>query len=109
MDVKSIYISIPNSERIAVAKTALDKKSNKTVAMKFITIYLALILTLNNFAFSCMHFLQLKGYAMDNICAPSYTNIFMAGFEGCIYVYPLHIYIHSLKSCQCYTVNTLTI
>ena len=104
MDVKSIYISIPNSERIAVAKTALDKKSNKTVAMKFITIYLALIL-----AFSCMHFLQLKGYAMDNICAPSYANIFMAGFEGCIYVYPLHIYIHSLKSCQCYTVNTLTI
>ena len=98
MDVKSIYISIPNSERIAVAKTALDKKSNKTAAMKFNTIYLALILTLNNFAFTCTHFLQLKGYAMDNICALSYANIFMAGFEGCIYIY-IYIsftYIYSL-------------
>ena len=42
--------------------------------------FLALILTLNNFVFDCIHYLQRKGCAMGTICAPAYANIFMANF-----------------------------
>ena len=38
---------------------------------------------------------------MGTICAPAYSNIFMAEFE--------EKYIHLLKICQCYTLDTLTI
>lgn len=70
MDVKSLYNNIPNLEAIAVAKIALDKKSNKTFATKFIALLnLALILTLNNFVFSCTRFLQIKAYVMEITCA----------------------------------------
>ena len=49
--------------------------------------FLALILTLNNFVFDCIHYLQLKRRAMATTCAPAYANIFMANFE-LKYIYP---------------------
>ena len=52
------------------------------VSAKAIITFLSLILTLNNFVFNWTHYLQTMGCAMGTICAPSYSNIFMANFEA---------------------------
>ena len=88
LDVKALYTSIPNSEDIAAVKRAHDKYQQKTVAIKVLTTFLALILTLNNFIFNSKLYLQIKGCAMGTICAPAYANIFMAYFEE-KFIYPL--------------------
>ena len=53
-----------------------------TVSTKVIITFPSLILTLNNFVLNCAHSLQIMGFAMGTICAPSYVNIFMANFES---------------------------
>ena len=45
------------------------------------------MLTLNNFVFNCIHYLQIKRCAIGTICAPAYASIFMANFE-LKYIYP---------------------
>ena len=57
------------------------KKSKPSISIKVILTFLELILTLNNFVFSCINYLQKKGCAMHTKYAPSYTNIFMDWFE----------------------------
>ena len=76
MDVRSLYTNIPNAEGISAVTRAFDNYSNKTTTTKVITTFLALILTLNNFVFDCIHYLQTKGCAMGTICAPTYANNF---------------------------------
>ena len=49
--------------------------------------FLSLILTLNNFVFNSINYLQIMGCAMGTICAPAYANIFMAQFEK-QHIYP---------------------
>ena len=88
MDVKSLYTSISNNEGIASVKKKYDKDPNKTTPTKIITTFLALVLTLNNFIFNSKFYLQIKGCAMETICAPSYANIFVSEFEE-KHVYPL--------------------
>ena len=88
LDVKALYTSIPNSEGIAAVKRAYEKYQQKKVATKVLTIFLALILTLNNFIFNSKLYLQIKSCAMGTICAPAYANIFMACFEE-KFIYPL--------------------
>ena len=68
-------------------KRTYDNYSKKTTTIKVVTTFLALILTLNNFASDCIHYLQIKGCAMGTTCAPAYANIFMANFE-LKYIYP---------------------
>ena len=85
--MRSLYTKIPNAEGISAVRTALDNYSKKTTTTNVITTFLALILTLNNFLFDCIHYLQIKVCAMDTICAPAYANIFMANFE-LKYIYP---------------------
>ena len=87
VDLRSLYTDIPNAEGISAIKRAYDNYSKKTTTTKVITALLALILTLNNFVFSCIHYLQIKGCTMGTICAPAYANIFMANFEW-KYIYP---------------------
>ena len=87
MDVISLYTNTPNAEGISAVKTAFDNYSKKTTSTKVITTFLALILTLNNFVFDCIHYLQIKGCTMGTICAPDYANIFKANFE-LKYIYP---------------------
>ena len=48
--------------------------------------FLYLILTLNNFVFNVIKYIQKKDCAMGTICAPVYANTFMGKFER------LHIY-----------------
>ena len=64
-----------------------DNYSKKTTNTKIITTFLALILTLNNFLFDCMHHLLIKGCVLGTIYAPTYANVFMANFE-LKYIYP---------------------
>ena len=74
MDVRSLYINIPNNEGLKAVETTLKRKNLQT---KVIISFLKLILTLNNFIFNCTNFLQIKGYATGTKCAPAYANIFM--------------------------------
>ena len=87
MDVRPLCTNIPNAEGISAVERAFNKYSKKTTINKVITTFLALILTLNNFVFDCIHYLQIKGCAMGTICAPAYANIFIANFE-LKYIYP---------------------
>ena len=87
MDVRSLYTNTPNAEGISAAKRAFDNYSKKTTSTKVTKPFLALILTMNNFVFDCIHYLQIKGCAMGTIFAPAYANIFMANFE-LKYIYP---------------------
>ena len=48
LDVESLYTSIPNSEGIKVVKIPHVNFTKKAIATKVITVFLALILTLNN-------------------------------------------------------------
>ena len=64
MDMRSLYTNIPNAEQISVVKRAFDNYSKRTTSTKFITTFLPLILTLNNFVFDCIYYLQIKGCAM---------------------------------------------
>ena len=68
-------------------RKAYDNHPNKTVATKVIITFLSLILTLNNFVFNSINYLQIMGCAMGTICAPAYANIFMAQFEK-QHIYP---------------------
>ena len=88
MDVRSIYTNIPNTEGISALKRVFDNYSKKTKTPKVITAFLALILTLNNFVFDCVHYLQIKRCAIGTSYSPAYANIFMANLElKYIYLY----------------------
>ena len=85
--MKSLYTNIQNNEGIKAVREAYDNHPNKAVATKVIITFLSLILTLNNFAFNSINYLQVMGCEMGTICAPVYANIFMAQFEK-QYIYP---------------------
>ena len=86
MDVSALYTNIPNDEGIEAVKNSL-KESTSTSLLNVITTFLTLILTLNNFIFNGIHYLQTKDCAMGTKCAPTYANIFMGEFEE-KYIYP---------------------
>ena len=88
MDVKSLYTSICNNEKIASVKKKNDHYQNKAIPTNIIATFLGLILTLHNFIFNSKCYLQMKGCAIGTICAPSYANIFMSEFEE-KHIYPL--------------------
>ena len=53
LDVRSLYTSTPNSEGITAVKTSFGHFPRRTIATKVITIFLWLILALNNSVFNC--------------------------------------------------------
>ena len=83
-EVRSLYTNIPNKEGIEAVETNLKRKNK---AMRIISTFLRLVLTLNNFIFNSQNYLQIKGCVMATKCAPSYANIFMGMFEE-RYIYP---------------------
>ena len=97
LDVKSLYTNIPNHEGIEAVKSSLNSVSQKPIATKVIIKFLFLILTLNNFVFNGIYYLQKIGFAMRTICAPNYANIFMRKFEK-TYIYP---YINQFSNFYC--------
>ena len=60
----------------------------KNIGTRIISTFLSLVLTLNNFVFSCQNHLHIKGCPMGTKHAPRYANIFMGIFEE-RYIYPL--------------------
>ena len=80
LDVKSLHTNIPNNEGIKAVREAYDNHPNKT-ATKVIITFLSLMLTLKNFVFNSVNYLQIIGCAMGTICSPAYANIFIAQFE----------------------------
>ena len=65
-----------------MVKEKLNDQADKPIATKVIIKFLFfLIFTLNNFIFSSINYLQIKGCTMGTICAPSCANIFMGKFE----------------------------
>ena len=103
LDNKSLYTNIPNHEGIEAVKSALNSASQKPIATKVIIKFLFLILTLNNFVFNGIHYLQKIGCAMGTIYAPNYANIFMGKFEK-TYIYP---YINLISNCYCRFINDI--
>ena len=86
MDVKSLYTNIPNDEGIRASRTFLSR-AGKAVLIPVIVKFLWLILTLNNFVFNGINYIQTNGASMGTKCAPNYANLFMAHFEE-TYIYP---------------------
>ena len=87
LDLKLLYTNIPNNEDIKAVREAYDNHPNKTVVTQVIITFLSLILTLNNFVFNPINYLQIMICAMGTICAPAYTNIFTVEFEK-QHIYP---------------------
>ena len=87
LDARSLYTNIPHKEGIEAVKNSLLEKPASVPLMVILT-FLNLILTLNNFVFNSLNYLQIKGCAMGTKCAPCYANIFMGNFEE-KYIYPL--------------------
>ena len=74
--VRSLYTNIRHKEGIEAVKQKL-KKSKPSISIKVVFTFLKFILTLNNFVFNGINYLQKEGCAMGTKCAPSYANIFM--------------------------------
>ena len=103
LNVKSLYTNIPNNEGIEAVKSALNSISKRPIATKVIIKFLFLTLTLNNFVFNGIHFLQKIGCVMGTICTPNYANIFMGKFEK-TYIYP---YINQFSNFYCRFINDI--
>ena len=86
MDVRSLYTNIPHKEGIEAVKQSLQKRPTTTPSTVILT-FLNLILTLNNFVFNGINYLQTKGCAMGTKCTPCYANILMGMFEE-RFIYP---------------------
>ena len=96
--MKLLYTNTLNNEGITAVRETYDNHTTKIVATKMIMTFLNLMLTLNNFVFNSINYIQIIGCAMGTICAAAYVNIFMAQFEK------QHImYIRTSKINQYYT------
>ena len=87
LDVESLQTNIPNNEGIKVVKEPYEKYKEKAVSTKVILTFYSLTLTLNNFVFSCTHYLQTMGCDIDTICAPSYVrsaDLLNCNFKTCV-------------------------
>ena len=60
VDVRSLYTNIPYKEGIEAVKQKL-KRSKPSISIKVILTFLKLILTINNFVFNGINYLQKKG------------------------------------------------
>ena len=65
----------------------LNNQTSTSIATQVIVKFLCVILTLNNFIFNGINYLQIKGCAMGTICASTYANIFLGKFKLHIYPY----------------------
>ena len=62
-------------------------KVTRAVATKVIIAFSSVILTLTNFGFSSINYLQITEYTMGLICVSAYANLFVPRFEK-QHIYP---------------------
>ena len=84
LDVKSLYTQIPNQEGIEAVKSTLYQSDKREMA-PVITAFLWLILTLNNFTFNDINYLQTSGMSMGSKASTSYANLFWANLRNDTY------------------------
>ena len=84
----SILVTLDVRSSIAAVREAISMSTSSKISSKVITTFLWLILTLSNFVFNGINYLQKQGVTMGSKCSPSYANIFMGYFEK-EYLYPL--------------------
>ena len=77
-----IYIYIDNNEGLRIVEEDLEKRATKNTPSFAVTLLMKLVLTLNNFVFNGVNFLQKKGTAMGTRAAPNFANVFMGYFEN---------------------------
>ena len=87
LDVKPLYTRISIHECIEAVKETLNNQGNKPIATRVIIKFLYIILTLNNFAFNGINYLQKKDSPIGTIYAPAYISIFMGKFEK-LHIHP---------------------
>ena len=75
MNVVLLRTRIPNNKYITAAKKKYENYSHKKLLTKVITIFLALILTLNNLVFNSEFYVQVKGSAMQVI---QHTKVYLS-------------------------------
>ena len=80
LDIRSWYANIPHTKKIEAVKEKL-RKSNASIRIKVVLTFLKLILTLHNFVFNRVNYLQGTDCANGSKCASSYANIFMGLVE----------------------------
>ena len=73
--------NIPHNEGLHALREKLDLRQNKSVSTKVLITLMTLILTLNNFIFNGINYLQMKGCAMGTNSSPAFANIFLGKFE----------------------------
>ena len=94
MDERSLSTNIPNDEGTEALRESLHNHQYKTTTTKIITTLMWLILTLNNFVFNGINYLQVKGVAMGTNTSSSYSTIYMAKFEE-TFIYPFIIGLYT--------------
>ena len=67
LDVRSLYTNIPNEEGIAAVREAISMSTSSKISSNVITTFLWLILTLSNFVFNGINYLQKQGVTMGTI------------------------------------------
>ena len=100
--VKSIITNISNHEGTEAAKEALNSVLQKPIATKVSIKFLFPILTLNNFIFNGIQYLQKLGFVMGTVWAPNYANILWENLKDISY-------IHVFKHFQTFIVDLLMI
>ena len=83
LDVRSLYTNIPNNEGLDAIKSYFRSRAapGDQILSKVICTFLTLILTLNNFVFNGVNYVQTNGASMGTKCAPTYASLFMGKFE----------------------------
>ena len=97
LDVSSSYTNRSDKEGNKSVKQK-TKKPRSSISIKLILTFLKLILTLNNFAFNGINYLQKKGCVMGTKCVPSYANIPMGWFEE-KFIFPLLTNLSNFHLC----------
>ena len=98
LDAKALYTKIPNHDGIEAVKEATNNQAKKPITARVIIKFLCLKLTLNNFIFNGIHYIQKKGCAMGTSCALAYANISMGKLEK-LHIYP-YLRIFSIFYCR---------
>ena len=84
MDVRSLYTNIPNDEGIEAVQHFFRQRARPGdgILSRIVSVFLRLILTLNNFVFNDQNYIQINGCSMGTKCAPPYACLFMGKFEN---------------------------
>ena len=81
MDVSALYTNIPHTDGTEACREYLDTRHDKSTSTDFICKLISFILTMNNFIFNGLNYIQINGTAMGTCMAPNYANLFMGSLE----------------------------